>query len=120
MTASPYDIVAYRPAVRSEFSATTTNFCTAPPVPIGASLRGDRRHRRTGGVLLRPDEVHLAARLVLSHHEGHVGLPRVGEVEDLARDDTLLHPQAGERCADLLRIQRPGLGDGGEQRPHRL
>src|SRR6516225_1516811 len=117
MTASPYDIVAYRPAVRSEFRATTTNFCTAPPAPIGASLRGDRRHRRTGGVLLRPDEVHFAPGLVLSHHEGHVGLPGLGEVENLAGDDALLHLQAGERRADLLRLERAGLGDGSQECP---
>src|SRR5262245_39737571 len=121
MTASPYDIVAYRPAARSEFRATTTNFCTAPPAPVGASLRcRDRRHRRTGGVLLRPDEVHFAPGLVLSHHERHVGLAGLGEEEDLARDDALLQLQPGERGADLLWLERARLGDGGEQRPHRL
>src|SRR5215469_13696159 len=121
MTASPYDIVAYRPAVRSEFRATTTNFCTAPPAQIGVSLRRwDRRHRRAGGVLLGPDEVHFALRLVLSHHEGHVGLAGLGEVQDLTGDDALLHPQAGERCADLLRLERARLGDGVHQGPRRL
>ena len=75
MTASPYDMVAYRPAARSEFRATMTSFCTAAPAPIGVSLRGDRRDRRTGGVLLRPDEVHLSARLVLGHDEGQSAWP---------------------------------------------
>src|SRR5262249_23759762 len=113
MTANPYDIVAYRPAARSEFRATTTNFCTAPPAPVGASLRcGDRRHRGTGSVLLRPDQVHLPPGLVLRHHEGNVRLAGLGEGQDLARDDALLHLQGGERGADLLGIERPGLGDG--------
>src|SRR5215470_19459501 len=114
MTASPYDIVAYRPAARSEFRATTTNFCTAPPAPFGASLRlGNRSHRRTGGVLLRPDEIHFALGLVLSHHEGQVGLAGLGEGQDLPRDDALLQLQRGEGGADLLRLQRARLRDGG-------
>src|SRR5690348_6558622 len=102
MTASPYDIVAYRPAVSSEFRATTTNFCTAPPAPTGVSLRGDRRHRRTGGVLLRPHQVHLAIRLVLGHHERHVGLTGLGEGEHLPGDDALVQLQPGQRGPDLL------------------
>src|SRR5215831_1018652 len=119
MTASPYDIVAYRPAVSSEFSATTTSFCTGTPAPE-ASAAGDGRHRRSGRILLRPDQVHLASGLVLGHHEGKVGLAGLGEVEDLARNDALLHPDRGQRGADLLWLERTGLGDGGEERPRRL
>src|SRR5262249_21864973 len=116
MTASPYDIVAYRPAVSSEFSATMTSFCTGLS-PRTTSLRGDRCDRRTGRVLLRPDQVHLPAGLVLRHDEGYVRLAGLGEVQHLAGDDALLHPQAGERGADLLRFERPRLGDGVQQGP---
>src|SRR5215831_14240887 len=105
MTASPYDIVAYRPAASSEFSATTTSFCTGTPAPEASAAR-DGRHRRPGRILLRPHQVHLASGLVLGHHEGKVGLAGLGEVQHLARDDALLQPQASERGADLLRLER--------------
>src|SRR5262249_52740190 len=122
MTARPYDIVAYSPAASSEFRATTTNFCTvATPAPAGGSLGGgDGCHRVAGLAVLRPDQVHLPAGLVLGHPEREVRLSRLGEAEHLAGDDALLQLQPGERCADLLRLQRPGLGDGGEERLRRL
>src|SRR4030095_17213501 len=103
MTASPYDMVAYRPAARSEFRATVTNFSTAaPPAPGRGSLRGDGCDRRAGLGVLRPDQVDLPSRLVLGDHEGEIRLPRLGEAQHLAWGDALLHLQPGERCADVV------------------
>src|SRR5678816_2154853 len=111
MTASPYDMVAYRPAARSEFMATTTNFCTAAtPAPARGSLRGDGCHRLAGLGVLGPDQVHLPAGLVLGDHEGKVRLSGLGEGQHLAGDDALVHLQPGQRGADLLRLERAGLG----------
>src|SRR5262245_50328254 len=116
MTASPYDMVAYRPAAKSALTRTTGSCLT----PARLLRLRDGRDRVSRLRVLRPDEVDLAARLVLRDHERQDRLARRAEFQDASGQDRVLDLERRESGADRVRLRRARLLDRGEERVHGL
>src|SRR5579875_1906451 len=99
MSARPYDMTAYSPAVKTAAIPTATRFWTVNTSSTGAAASG---RWRPGSVL---------------HH--HIGGPRnvpVGlEPDDSAREQRIAEDNVRQGVPDLRPLKAPRLTDGGEE-----
>src|SRR5947209_16097303 len=104
MRASPYDIVAYRPAtITAVMSASRRRIYSV----VALLVLRERHGRWTGRERLRPDEDVLPVGGVLSHVVIVVRLTRLCvELDRAAREDRVVPGRAPDSVADLLLVHR--------------
>src|SRR5581483_11523141 len=113
MRASPYDIVAYRPATNSALISASRR-------RMDRLLLRRRHHWIAGRLLLRPDEDGLPAGKVLGHDVHVRRLAALVELDRAAREDRVTPAVAREGVPDLLLVDGARLLDRGVEDPDRL
>src|SRR5438552_1175062 len=113
MRASPYDALAYRPA--------TINALTSASIRRTLLLlRGHRHDRRTGRVVLRPDEDRLATGQVLGHDVAVRRLSGLVELDRATGEDRSTPGVVGQGLPDLVLVDGAGLLEGRVEDPRGL